>query len=154
MDSLYSAVSSAHARLPATKRSAYLQRLADSDAHQATLVEMIPAYKVAADISMEFEVSGLGVGNRTLDWVIGPYDNRTLLLDVKRRSTDFIQQAEQMIANEADQQPNHDPALLFRSLEEKFVSSDPDARLQGAWIFTDIKQDEERLRAAFLELNS
>ncbi|HLD08807.1 MAG TPA: hypothetical protein VJB68_02020, partial [Methylophilaceae bacterium] len=44
VDSLFAAISSAHARLPENKRIVYLQRLADPESHQATLVEMIPAY--------------------------------------------------------------------------------------------------------------
>lgn len=45
--------------------------------------------------------------------------------------------------------PNHDVQLLFRSVEPKFLAADPDERLQGVWIVTDIKQDETELWAAF-----
>jgi len=153
VEKLFAAISSAQARLPADNRAAFLQRLADPDAHQAALVEMIPAHKVSAGVPMEFEVAGLGAGNRTVDWVIGPHANRTVLVDVKRRTTDFIKQMLQVNDDRAESPPNHDPALLFRSVEQKFVSADPDARLQGVWILTDIKQDEDRLRSAFTDLD-
>ena len=153
VETLYAAVWFAHARLPADKRPAFLQRLADPDAHQAALVEMIPARAVSAAVPMDFEVAGLGAGNRTVDWAIGPHTNRSVLLDVKRRTTDFIAQMEEMKDNGADAPPDHDPALLFRSAEQKFVAADPDIRLQGVWILTDIKQDEDRLRSAFADLD-
>lgn len=150
---LFAAISAARARLPADKLAAFLQRLADPDAHQATLVEMIPAHTISAAVPMEFEIAGLGAGNRTVDWVIGPHGNRTVLLDVKRRTTDFIREMLQMDSNGAEAPPNHDPALLFRSVEQKYVSADPDARLQRVWILTDIKQDEDRLCSAFADLD-
>ncbi len=153
VDTLFTAIASAQARLPADKRAAFLQRLADPDAHQATLVEMIPAHTISAEVPMEFEIAGLGAGNRTVDWAIGPHGNRTVLLDVKRRTTDFITQMLQIDGNGAEAPPNHDPALLFRSVEQKYVSADPDARLQGVWILTDIKQEEDRLRSAFADLD-
>ena len=151
VDNFFAAVSSAQARLPANKRTAFLERLADPDRHQATLVEMIPARAVSATVPMEFEVAGLGTGNRTVDWVIGPHGGRSVLLDVKRRTTDFIAQMEDM--NHAETPPQHDPALLFRSVEEKFAVADPASRLQGVWICTDIRQDDDRLRTAFTALD-
>ena len=153
VETLYAALLSAHARLPADKRAAFLQRLADPDAHQAALVEMIPAHAISGVVPMDFEVGDLGAGNRTVDWVIGPHLDRSVLLDVKRRTTDFIAQMEDVKDSGADAPPNHDPALLFRSVEQKFVAADPDVRLQGVWILTDIKQDEDRLRGAFADLD-
>ena len=38
--------------------------------------------------------------------------------------------------------------------EKKFEPTDPNLRLQGVWIITDIKQNEKLLSAAFAELNS
>lgn len=154
VDYLYAALFCVYSRLPREKRAAYLGRLADPDAHQATLVEMIPAHKVDPAVPIEFEVAGLGAGNRTVDWAIGPQGGRTVLLDVKRRTTDFIKQAERIGAEGAAPEPDHDPLLLFRSVEQKFVSANPDSCLQGIWIVTDIKQDEEQLRRAFSALDA
>jgi len=53
----------------------------------------------------------------------------------------------------AESVPDHDPALLFRSVEQKFVPADPDAKLQGVWVLTNIKQDEDRLLVAFADLD-
>ncbi len=153
VDDLFFALSSAYSRLPDDKRGPYLERLADPDRHQVTLVEMIPAHKVDPAVPMVFEVAGLGAGNSTVDWVIGPHGGRTTLLEVKRRTTDFIQQAERIGTEGAAPEPDHDSALMFRSVEQKFVATDPGVRLQGAWICTYIQQEEELLARAFSALD-
>lgn len=96
-------------------------------------------------VQADREVAGLGVGNRTVDWAIGPADNRRVLLDVKRRLADFILQ----MSADGNTPPEHDVGLLFRSVEGKFLPADPGSTLQGVWVMTDIKQDEAKLRAAF-----
>ena len=151
--SLFATLSSAYLRLPEDKRAIYLKRLADPVKHQETLVEMIPAHKVDPAVPMEFEVAGLGAGGHTIDWAIRPEADRSILLDVKRRITDFIQQAERIANEGVALDPDHDHALLFRSVEQKFVAVDPISQLQGAWVFTDIKQEEELLALAFGELD-
>lgn len=146
---LFLALRSANERLPKAKCAEYLVRLAGVEKHQDFLVEMIPAQKVDPSTHLEFEVAGLGVKNRTVDWVIQPNEGRTVLLDVKRRTTDFIAQAEELANDSSQQEPIHNPALLFRSVETKFLPANPHTQLQGAWICTDIKQNEERLSQAF-----
>ncbi|MCB2169743.1 MAG: hypothetical protein KQI78_18955 [Deltaproteobacteria bacterium] len=84
----------------------------------------------------------------------GPYSGRKVLIDVKRRSIDFIKQAEKIGIEPEVSEPDHDPNLIFRSIEGKFDISDPNYILQGAWIVTDIKQDEKLLSAAFEGLNA
>lgn len=149
---LFAALRCAYARLSEENRTRYLVRLANPEKHHAILVEMIPAQKADSAIPMEFEVAGLGAGNRTVDWVMRPNDGRIVLLDVKRRTTDFIKQAEGMSVDASAQTPIHDPSLLFRSVEQKFTRVNSQVRLQGVWICTDIKQDEERLTLAFSDL--
>jgi len=149
---LFVALRCSNARLPKEKLAAYLGRLAIAEKHQAVLVEMIPAQKVDPAISLKFEIAGLGAGNRTVDWAIHPDGERTVLLDVKRRTIDFIVQAEGMETDNSAQEPAHDPALLFLSLETKYLPADPHLKLQGAWICTDIKQDDEKLTQAFSAL--
>ena len=78
VDHLLSALVSIQHRLTVERRIQYLKLLDEPADHQETLVEMIPAAKVSEDIAMEFEVKGLGSGNGTVDWVIGPHDGRTL----------------------------------------------------------------------------
>lgn len=151
---LFNALSCAHSRLPTATCADYLKRLAAPRKHQDTLVEMIPGCKVDSSVAVKFEVSGEGIGDRTIDWVIGPYGGRIVLLDVKRRVIDFIDQAERIGGEPIVPEPNHDPALLFRSIEEKFESADPNLQLQGVWVITDIQQNEKRLSAAFAALSS
>jgi hypothetical protein len=154
VECLFTALYCAYLRLPDDKRATYLKRLADPQRHQDALVEMRPAHKVSPDVSLEFEIAGLGVGNRTVDWVIKPQSGRTVLLDVKSRIADFVNQMEQMDGESTVPEPDHDPALLFRSVAEKFVRTDPDEKLQGAWIFTRLQQEEDRLHHTFAALDA
>ena len=149
VDCLFNALLCAHSRLPKDQCIDYINRLAVPNKHQTTLVEMIPGHKVNPTVHVQFEVPGLGVGNKTVDWVIGPHNGRTVLIDVKRRTIDFIKQAEKIGDELVAPEPDHDPDLLFRSIEDKFEAADPNQKLQGAWVVTDIKQNERRLSAAF-----
>lgn len=151
---LFIALHCARTRLSDTQFNDYVARLCNPEKHHATLVEMIPAQKVDSNVPLEFEVAGLGAGNRTVDWVVHPGHGPFVLLDVKNRTADFIKQAEQMAADPSAQVPIHNPALLFRSIEEKFLPSDPDVQLQGAWICTHIQQDEQLLEMSFSALSS
>lgn len=154
VENLFTALFCAHSHISENKRATYLAQLTEPKKHQDKLVEMIPADKVGFTAKIEFEVSGMGAGNRTVDWAIRTQDDRTVLLDVKRRTLDFLRQAEGIDAENAAPEPDHDPALLFRSVEQKFLSAEPDARLQGAWIVTDIKQEEDQLVRAFTSLDA
>ena len=150
---IYAAGFFAHLRVSGDKRTDYLRRLADPNKHKDVLVEMIPACAVPAEIHMDFEVPGLGTGDRTVDWSIGPHANRTVLLDVKNRVVDLIAIMGDLKDEDPSAPPDHDPALLFRSVDQKLIAADPDSRLQGVWVVTNIKQDEDRLQGAFAELD-
>ncbi|NQW24544.1 MAG: hypothetical protein HQ475_14005 [SAR202 cluster bacterium] len=154
VEHLFNALFCAHSRLLESERTIYLERLANPDLHHDTLVEMIPAHKVGATVPLDFEVAGLSVGNRTVDWVINPQGGRSVLLDVKRRTVDFVHHVGSVGADSAPTEPDHEPSLLFRNVEEKFVEADPDIQLQGVWIHTTIKQDAERLAVAYAALNA
>jgi hypothetical protein len=149
---LFDVLACTRLRLPGAKLPAYLNLLTDIDKHQEYLAEMFPLLRVDPAIFADHEVVGLGAGKRTIDWSIGPAAGRRVLFDVKRRYADFIAQmgapAEREMAP-----PEHDPALLFRSVEQKLIVADPDAVLQGAWIVTDIKQEAGELDAAFKSLD-
>jgi len=151
---LFAAIFNAYLKLPKDKRDSYVKRLADPDKHKDTLVEMIPVCNLDSAVSVDFEVPGRGVGERTIDWVISSSEGRTVLLDVKRRTVDLIKQMEQTSSGGVAPEPEHDPAILFRSVEQKFASSDSNSCLQGVWIVTDIKQNEEELHHAFDNLDS
>lgn len=149
---LYRAVITANARLPEQARTVYFARLSEPERHAVTLAEMIPGSKLSADLPAEFEVTGLGVGNSTVDWVVHAPD-RQVLLDVKCRSRDFIEQMAKEDDNKEMPEPEHDPALLFRSLDKKFLPASPDESLQGVWIATHIQQNVDALNIAFEALN-
>ncbi len=151
---LLTALLCVQSRLSESKQTDYLARLADSRKHQDVLVEMIPADKVGSVIPVEFEVTGVGAGNCTVDWLIGHPSGRIILLDVKRRVFDFIRHVQETAANVAEPEPDHDPTLLFRSVERKFKSTNPDLCLQGVWLVTHIAQNEDRVFSAFSELDA
>jgi hypothetical protein len=153
---LLAALVAAHQRLDSRKRQEYFGRLAEPSKHQDALCEMAPIIRVDPSVPAEFEVWGLSNGNQTIDWVVGPVSGRKVMFDVKRRVADFIKQADQF-ADDASggtsPPPDHDPAILFRSIEKKLPSNDPASSLQGVWIGTDIKQDGAKLLAAFEALD-
>lgn len=60
-------------------RAEYLVRLNHPERHAITLAEMIPGSKLPAGTQAAFEVSGLGIGNSTVDWLITGNGRRILL---------------------------------------------------------------------------
>lgn len=146
---LFDVLDCAFKRLTDGKRAAYLGSLDNQRKHQEFLAEMFPMLRLDQAVLADHEVAGLGVGNRTVDWAIGPTAGRRVLLDVKRQLTDFLQ-----MSAGGNTPPEHDVSLLFRSVEGKFLPADPGSILQGAWVMTDIKQDEAKLRAAFEALDA
>lgn len=153
VDHFFRATVTARLRLDEKARAAYYARLNDPGRHTITLVEMIPGDKLGAEVAAEFEASGYGVGNSTLDWVI-QLPERRVLLDVKSRSKDFIEQMKNKSDGNTMPEPDHDPTLLFLSLEKKLNTADPAATLQGIWITTHIQQHEAKLNDAFAALDS
>lgn len=149
---LAKAATTALARLDNAVRAAYLGRLNDAGNHYEALAEMIPATKLAAEVDADFEVAGHGVGETTVDWAI--HHERLVLLDVKSRSKDFIEQLENEVTGDTMPEPKHDSALLFRSVAKKFNAADPSAVLQGVWVTTHIAQHEGKLNDAFATLDA
>jgi hypothetical protein len=150
---LFDVLACAQRRLSPRELAAYLQLLTDRRKHLEYLAEMFPMLRVDQAIPAEHEAGGLGVGNRTIDWAVGPLSGRRVLLDVKRRFADFIELMGSLSTDDAST-PGHDVGLLFRSVERKFKPSNPDELLQGAWIVTDIKQEEAELRNVFKALDA
>ena len=86
--------------------------------------------------------------------MIVPVAKRKILFDVKMRVADFIKQAETIaidgnISGGTVPAPDHDPKILFKGVEDKFLPADPELYFQGAWIVMDIKQEETELSQAF-----
>lgn len=152
IDYLHRAIITANARLPEQERSAYYTRLNVPERHAVTLAEMIPGSKLSPELPADFEVAGYGMGNTTVDWVVHAPD-RLVLLDVKSRSQDFIEQMTREDHRKEMPEPEHDPALLFRSLDKKFLPASPDEFLQGVWIATHIQQNADALNNAFAALD-
>lgn len=150
---LFDVLACARRRLPREKLAAYLTLLANTDKHQEYLAEMLPLLRVNPAVPADHEVAGRGAGNKTIDWAIGPIGSRCVLMDVKRRYVDFIAHMGAPIKSEVPA-PEHDPARLFLSVEQKFIAADPDTVLQGAWIVTDIKQEANEFATTFKSLDA
>ncbi|QDQ28297.1 hypothetical protein FNU76_19155 [Chitinimonas arctica] len=152
VDYLHIAVRTACVHVPGKKRDAYFFRLNDRVKHWETLAEMMPGARLHSAAETDFEVEGLGTGNKTIDWAIQASDRR-IILDVKSRFIDLLKQIELGDENGLMLKPTHSPSLLFRSVEDKFLDADPDTVLQGAWITTHIKQDRVLLAKAFEDMS-
>ena len=150
VDVLFLVLTCASERLTLEDRARYLQRLANPSKHQDALAEMYPVLRVASSVPVFFEVVGRADGNRTIDWLIEPPSGRPVLIEVKRRMADVIEAMDRV---DLVKPPRHDPALLFRSLESKFLPAHTRNVLQGAWIVTDVKQSEKELKRAFNNLD-
>jgi hypothetical protein len=145
VNTLFQSILCAKQRLPSDKLKEYMQRLANINKHQDALVEMFPVLRLHADTPANFEVAGEGCGNKTIDWKIGPINDRYIRVDVKNRMSDLYD----MMDRNVMQEPQHDSALLFRSIEDKFLEADPEQFLQGVWVVTQVKQELAKLRRAF-----
>lgn len=131
----------------------YLERLSDIHKHPDVLFEMRPLLNVGDGFRVNYEVIGYGPGNTTLDWRIeGRYLN--ILFDVKNRMKSLINHLRRIIPqlNQGEdyaQPPSPDPADLFQNVHEKLTETCFLYQLQGVWIHTDIKENEEKLRRYF-----
>jgi hypothetical protein len=154
---LFDVLLSARERLSEEERARYLSRLATPEKHEATLVEFVPILRLHSDLAVEADFR-TGVGNRDVDWRIHNPNGPPVLIDVKKRSRDLLEMVERLAQGERDPDgtgpaPTHDASILFRSIEQKLQTNAPECQLQGAWIVTDVKQENEEIVNAFEALD-
>jgi hypothetical protein len=155
VEHLFDALACALTVLSNDTQASYLALLDHPDKHGKALVEMIPVAKLTPGTLVQYEVAGLGDGRRSIDWVIGPYQGRTVLCDVKKRDADILHYFGQLDeTEEPSPEPGHDHTKMFRSVEHKFRTNDPDKYLQGVWIVAEIRQNERHFADAFLALDA
>jgi Fe-S-cluster formation regulator IscX/YfhJ len=157
VESLFDVIVCAKKRLTQDQLDHYIERLTDPSKHVDALVEFVPALKLSPGALTEYEVAGRGEGQTTIDWLIRD-ETGTILLEIKNRTTDLVQQFLELEKGKQDPDgsvpaPVHDVRLLFRSLGNKFRSSAPQECLQGAWVLTQLKQERTELQDAFAELD-
>jgi hypothetical protein len=150
VNTLFKTMHCAYSRLSQKELQIYLRKLSNSDKHLDVLVEMLPALKIDQEIQIDFEVKGYGPIGSDIDWKINLNDGRSILFEVKNRIKDLY---EMMDKESVDQPPEHDPSILFRSLEKKFFSANPDQFLQGVFIVTYVSQEKTKLSDAFAQLD-
>ncbi len=139
-------------RLSTDERNGYLARLDSSAKHEDTLFECAPVLRLERSALVGRERSGLGEGNSTIDWIVGPPDAPELLLEVKVRHKDIMEHLTLInpgvaSPSEVVPPPIHQVELLFRSVEKKFKASNDS--IHGVWINTQIKQEASELQTAF-----
>jgi hypothetical protein len=139
------------------QRREYHLRLSDIEHHQDTLVEFVPLFRMSGGSQPEYETRS-GRGNRTVDGAI-PTSGARVLLDVKHRDRDFIEQLSRVAAGERDRDgtapaPTHNHEILFRNVEDKYTAADPSVQLQGVWIVPGIQQEQTDFETAFRALDS
>jgi hypothetical protein len=153
VDRLFDVLECAQLRLPQPQLANYLQRMDDPNKHGDMLVEFMPILRLPACVSVDYEVSGYGEGNKTVDWVLRS-EGPPIALDVKNRTKDLLevfahfQASERSMGDEAPA-PTHNPAILFRGIENKFKERCPDEVIQAVWISTNVQQEVSELAAAF-----
>jgi len=152
VEELLNALLGAVLRLPPNKQREYIKRLANRGQHRQVLTEMVPVHHLPQDIPAEFEVKGIGQGDRTVDWLISPPDGRAVALEVKMRKFDLRKHLGKVSVQSVISPPDHETKSLFRDVERKFAAADPDRRLQGVWVFPYTQQPEKSLLASFNEL--
>jgi hypothetical protein len=156
VDRLFEVLACAQNRLRPEKLSEYLKRLADPIKHADMLAEFAPILRLPLSVETNYEVSGYGEGNLTVDWVIR--SEIPVLIEVKKRAVDLIQSLERFQAGARDPDgkvpaPIHDISLLFRSVESKFGRHRPAEMIQVVWVVTYVRQEETELQSAFAKLD-
>jgi hypothetical protein len=153
VDELYSALKIADKRLTREQLLSYLQRLSDKAKHSDVVFEMRPMKNIKDSLSTNYEVSGFGRGNTTLDWQVkGRFIN--IVFDVKNRTKSIIDDMKKIIPDlnrgtNYISPPAPNPEDLFKSTQNKLEERCYLSQLQGVWVHTDIKEDEMKLRLYF-----
>lgn len=158
LENLYRGLCAADKYLTHSQFLDFMQRLSHSGKHLSTLAELAPLVRVSEGVAVDYEVSGYGDGNHPIDWLFSPKSGIPILMDVKYRIVDLVQHMSQMMPYlDAGQEqifaPELDPAFLFKDTTEKFVARSQNDFLQGAWIYSHIKQDKSKLLAYFNSLD-
>ena len=148
---LFDVLLCANKHLTSDRLTNYLLRLADPSKHEDLLMEFSPILRLSSNVATAYEVEGYGEGGSKIDWLLSPPHSEPILLDVKNRKLDLIDQFQKggYESNETMPAPTHDTALIFRSLEKKFRTNDVENIIQGAWIRTLLMQEESELQASF-----
>jgi hypothetical protein len=158
VDRLFDVLNCARWRLNPRQLSNYLRRLADPNKRQDLLIEFAPILRLDPSAEVDYEVAGYTEGNNTIDWFIRS-ERVSLLLEVKNRIKDSIEALARIQRGEKDPDgtapaPTHDPFVLFKNVESKFMKRSPAQMIQAIWVATALKQEESQLQAAFAKLDA
>lgn len=134
----------------------FLARLRDRSRHSDYLTEFAAIIRLDLGCTVDYEVP-IGSGHQTVDWLVR-CNQVSLALDVKNRLRDLVDSMARIQGGERDPDgsapaPMHDPRPLLSDIMTKFRPRDPAELIQGGWIRTEIRQEEDELQSAFAELD-
>ena len=144
-------------RLHGEKLITYLRRLSDAVKHHDTLYECCPVIRSSPEDHLEFEVTGFGEGNHTVDWLITT-DRGTVAVEVKNRIADLIESLDRGGSEHVGWEgtvpaPTHDVLRMLRGIDRKYRAREASDVIQAVWIHTDIAQEEHELAVAVSSLD-
>jgi hypothetical protein len=142
---LYRAVLVMEQHLLASQLIRYIECLKDRSKHLEFLVEAVPLTMLSGSPSVEYEVTGYGVGNKTIDFLIKPAQTTPVLLEVKCRVKELIEKIEHRGIPDA--------SSLFKSTEDKFRANETSTFLQGIWVHSILAYHLSDLKSIFENLD-
>lgn len=119
----------------------FLERLGNKSKHLEALIECSPLLVLKNKTNVDYEVTGFGVGNKSIDFLIKPENGVPVLIDAKCRIREVIRKLP------TRGKPN--PERLLESLQEKFKPNAPESYLQGGWIYSILKFKKNELQQVF-----
>lgn len=140
-------------RLAESVRRRHLARLSEANRHLDSLAEFLPVVRLSDAVTVISD-HRTGAGGCDVDWLLRDSSGRDVLIEVKARLGDLTQLAKSLQAatwrdGDVANSPQHDAAILFRSVQKKFLPASPASQLQGVWISTTLAQPPRSLSAAF-----
>ncbi|MBZ5543893.1 MAG: hypothetical protein LAO07_09470 [Acidobacteriia bacterium] len=135
----------------------FLKRLDDERKHLHILAELDPILRPQLPFAAEYEAKGHARGKHKIDWAIRFKDGSCCLVEVKHRIRPLLSHAAELMlvhTRGADTSGIPAPAAegLFLGLESKFRPMEVN-RLQGTWIVSGIRINEEEFANAFERLD-
>jgi len=161
---LYLALRTALQHLTPSEIQNYIKNINNIDKHEDYIFEMRPILNLRVGLKAQYESQNNCNEGRNIDWEIknGEY---IILVEVKNRIKSTIahlkyclelsKKLKAGIAPENISLPSApDPVDLFKNILEKYKDQTDSRTLQGAWISSIIKEDENKLNEYFEKIDS
>jgi len=157
VDRLVRVLRCAQRHLDEGQLKSYLSLLTQRSRHDEALAEFTPVLRLPEDVSLTYETKDYSPNGKTVDWFIDTHQGRPMLLEVKCRKRDLLDNTAQILANPgatpAEFMPRPQSERLFDDVEAKFLARSSKEILQGVWIRSPIAQHRDSLEHAFDDLD-